>query len=105
MTLNYHKIDPVDHQRTARQHAGETFTYGANAPGLAGAGVAVLALIVGLLALATRHLSAGLTAVILAVVLGVASAVWLRRTHRRVRDAELAWHTENADRPAPPPSS
>lgn len=97
--------DPVDHHRTFRQHAGETVTHGANAPGLAGAAVAVVALIVGLFALATGHLSAGLTAVILAAVLGTASAVWLRRTHRKVRDAELAWHAAKSDEPAPPPSS
>lgn len=103
--MNYRKIDPVDHQRTTRRHVGETFTYGANAPGLAGGGVAVLALIVGLFALATRQFSAGLTAVILGVALGAASAVWLLRTHRRVRDAELAWHAEQSDEPAPPPSS
>lgn len=103
--MDYHKGDPVDHQRTARRHAGETFAYGANAPGLAGSAVAVVALIVGLFALATGHLSAGLTAVVLAAVLGGASAVWLLRMERRVRDAELAWHAANFDEPAPPPSS
>ncbi|OBH88270.1 hypothetical protein [Mycobacterium sp. E2733] len=103
--MDYHKVDPVDHQRTARQHAGETVTYGANAPGLAGAAVAVVALIVGLFALATRHFASGLTAVILAAALGAASAVWLVRTHRRVRDAELAWHAANSGEPAPPPTS
>ncbi|OBI35094.1 hypothetical protein A5709_19265 [Mycobacterium sp. E1386] len=105
MTLNHQKADPVDHQRTARQHAGETVTYGANAPGLAGSAVAVVALIVGLFALATRHFAAGLTAVILAALLGAASAVWLLRTHRRVRVAELAWHAAHSDEPAPPPTS
>lgn len=103
--MNSHNRDPVDHQRTARQHAGETVTNGANAPGLAGSAVAVAALIVGLFALATGHLSAGLTAVILAAALGAASGVWLVRMHRRVRDAELAWHAANSDEPAPPPTS
>lgn len=103
--MNSHNRDPVDHQRTFRQHAGETVANGANAPGLAGSAVAVLALIVGLFALATRHLSAGLTAVVLAALLGAASAVWLARTHRKVRDAEVAWHAANSDRPAPPPTS
>lgn len=97
--------DPVDHARTTRQHAGETFTYGANAPGLAGAAAALVALIVGLFALATRHPSTGWAGVIVAVVLGVLSAAWLLRTHRKVRDAERAWHATNSDEPAPPPSS
>lgn len=78
---------------------------GANAPGLAGSAVAVVALTVGLFALATGHAPAGWTAVVLAVVLGAASAVWLVRTHRRVREAELAWHAANSDEPAPPPAS
>ena len=99
--MNYRNGDPVDHHRTARRHAGETFTYGANAPGLAASAVAVVALIVGLFALATRHVAA----VILAAVLGAASAVWLLRTHRSVRAAELAWHAAHSDEPAPPPSS
>lgn len=103
--MNPRNGDPVDHQRTFRQHAGETVTNGANAPGLAGSAGAVLALIVGLFALATRHFSVGVTAVVLAAVLGAASAVWLARTHRKVREAELAWHAANSDEPAPPPSS
>jgi hypothetical protein len=32
---------PVDHERTTRQHAGESLKNGANAPGLAGLAVAV----------------------------------------------------------------
>lgn len=103
--MNYRNGDPVDHHRTSRRHAGETFTDGANAPGLAGSAVAVVALIVGLFALATRHPAAGVAAVILATMLGAASAVWLLRTHRRVREDELAWHAAHSDEPAPPPSS
>lgn len=105
MTLKYRKIDPVDHERTSRRHAGEAVTYGANAPGLAGAGVAVVALTVGLFAVATGHVLAGVTAVILAAVLGLPSAAWVARTHHRVRHAELRWHAEKSDEPAPPPSS
>ncbi len=105
MKLNYHKSDPVDHERTFRQHAGESLIYGANAPGLAGAAVAVVAVVVGLFSFATVHVLAGATAAILAAALGVASVAWLARTHRQVRDAELRWHAENSDEPAPPPSS
>ncbi|OBH24196.1 hypothetical protein A5692_05155 [Mycobacterium sp. E342] len=105
MQVNYHNGDPVDHHRTARRHAGETLTYDANAPGLAASAVAVVALVVGLFALATGHLAAGVAAVFLSAVLGAASALWLLRAHRRVRDAELAWHAAHSDEPAPPPSS
>jgi hypothetical protein len=105
VTLSSRESDPVDHARTTRQHAGETFTYGANVPGLAGAAVALVALIIGLFASATKHASVGWAGVGVAVVLGVLSAAWLLRTHRKVRKAERAWHAANSDEPAPPPSS
>ena len=103
--VGYSQDDPVDHERTFRRHAGETVTHGANAPGVYGVIVAAGALVIGLCAFATGHIVAGSTAVILAAVLGAASAAWLARSHRKVRDAELRWHAENSDEPAPPPSS
>jgi hypothetical protein len=105
LKLNHRNSDPVDHARTTRRHAGEALAHGANAPALAGSAVAVLALIGGLFALATGNVTAGSVAVIVAGVLGAASAAWLLHTHRKVRAAELAWHAENSDQPAPPPSS
>jgi Flp pilus assembly protein TadB len=105
MTLTYRKNAPVDHARTTRQHAGESLTNGANAPGLAGSALAVIALTVGLFAVAAGHLMGGAIALIVAVILGGLSAAWLLRTHRRVRDAELRWHAAHSDRLAPPPSS
>ena len=48
--------DPVDHSRTARQHAGETMKAGVNAPGLIATGVGVVALLL-LLAGAFRLLA------------------------------------------------
>jgi hypothetical protein len=98
--LKTRKADLVDHSRTFRQHAGETFTYGAHTPGVAGVAVAVVALVIGLCAFATGH-----TAVIVAAVLGAVATVWLLHTHRQVREAELRWHAENSDAPAPPPAS
>lgn len=59
--MNSHKTDPVDHHRTFRRHAGETVTNGANAPGLAGSALAVLALIVGLFAFATGGVAVACT--------------------------------------------
>lgn len=103
--LDHLKRDPVDHARTTRQHAGESFNYGANAPGLAGVALGVIALIVGLFALASRHVAVGLAAVVVAIVLSAAGGAWLSRTHRKVRDAEVRWEAMNSDNPTPPPSS
>lgn len=99
------KVDPVDHSRTFRQHAGESLTYGANVPGLVAAAVGVAALVVGVFGFATGQLAAGAIAVTVAALLGAGSAGWLVRTHRKVRAAELRWYAANSDDPAPPPSS
>jgi Flp pilus assembly protein TadB len=105
MTVDYRKNAPVDYARTTRQHAGESLRDEANVPGLAGSAVAVIALTVGLSAVATGHLAAGASALIVAVLLGGLSAAWLLHAHRKVRDAELRWHAAHSDQPAPPPSS
>ena len=105
MTLDHQKNAPVDYARTTRQHAGESLRNGANVPGLAGSAVAVIALTVGLFAVAAGHLAAGAIALVVAVVLGALSAAWLLRAHRKVRDVELRWHAAYSDQPAPPPSS
>lgn len=97
--------DPVDHSRTFRQHAGESMNKGANAVGIAGVGVGVVALVIGLFALATGQATSGWVALIVAVAAIAAGLAWLNRTHRRVRAAELEWHAAHADEPAPPPSS
>jgi hypothetical protein len=96
---------PVDHERTTRQHAGESLKNGANAPGLAGLAVAVVALIIGLYALAMGSVAVGSVALILAVVSGSVGSAWLVYAHRRVRIAELHWRATHSDEPAPPPSS
>ncbi|WP_231993902.1 hypothetical protein [Mycobacterium sp. 852002-50816_SCH5313054-b] len=72
---------------------------------MAGAAAAVVALVIGLCAFGTQHLAAGSTAVIVAALLGTVAAVWMLRSHREVRAAELRWHAGNSDRPAPPPAS
>lgn len=105
MTLDCRKNTPVDHARTTRQHAGEALKNGANAPGLAGAAVAVIALTVGLFAVAAghpggrRHRSDRGRRTWRAQR-GVAAAC-----PRKARDAELRWHASHSERPAPPPSS
>lgn len=99
------KMDPVDHSRTFRQHAGETFTYGPHTTGVAGVAAAVVALVIGLCAFATGHVGGGVAAVVAAAVVGALATVWLLRSHHKVRAAELRWHREHSDEPAPPPAS
>lgn len=97
--------DPVDHERTTRQHAGESLKGGGNAPGLVAIAIGVVALIVGLFALATKHLDVGVVAVILAAVAAAGGVSWMMVSHSRVRNAELHWAATHSDDPAPPPSS
>ena len=99
------EIDPVDHDRTTRQHAGETMKNGRNAVGIAGVAFGVIALVIGLAALAAGHTTAGLVGIVVAVVVGAAGLIWLRRAHQKVREAELQWHNARSDEPAPPPTS
>ncbi|WP_231990139.1 hypothetical protein [Mycobacterium sp. 852002-51971_SCH5477799-a] len=73
MTLDHRKNAPVDHARTTRQHAGESLKNGANVPGLAASAAAVIALTVGLFAVATGHPAVGASALIVAVALGALS--------------------------------
>jgi hypothetical protein len=97
--------DPVDHSRTFRQHAGETVTHPPHAPGVYGVVAAATALVLGLCAFATGHPVAGCVAAVPAAVLGAASAAWLLHSHRKVRIAEVRWHEEHCEEPAPPPAS
>ncbi|ODR03965.1 hypothetical protein AWC25_10385 [Mycobacterium sherrisii] len=96
---------PVDHERTTRRHAGETLKNPANAPGVAAMVLAVAALTFGLYEFAARQVGEGLVAVVLALVLGAFGAVWLARTHRKVREAERHLSALAADEPPPPPTS
>jgi hypothetical protein len=97
--------DPVDHARTTRQHAGESLKDGTNAPGLVAVAASVVALVLGLCALASGHLVVGLAAVVLSALAGAVGIAWLTFAHRRVRDLELRWAAEYSDEPAPPPTS
>lgn len=99
------EIDPVDHYRTTRRHAGESMKNGANAPGIIAVAAGVIALVVGLAAFATHHTSVGVAAVLVALAVGAAGLVWLRHTHQQVRAAELQWHHAHSDDAAPPPAS
>ena len=61
--------DPVDHSRTARQHAGETMKAGVNAPGLIATGVGVVAFFFGFAALATGEPVFGIVGMVLDQIL------------------------------------
>lgn len=98
-------MDPIDHERTTRRHAGETVNNGANVPGLLIGAVAVVALAVGVYGLADGSAAVGVAALILAALSGVFSALWLLRTHRGVRETELRRHAARSDEPPPPPTS
>lgn len=104
-TLEDPSTDPVDHDRTTRQHAGEAMKNGVNAVGIAAVGIGVVALIIGLFAFATGNPGAGTAGVVIAVLVAAGGLAWLRRTHNRVRAAELEWHDAHSDRPAPRPTS
>jgi protein-S-isoprenylcysteine O-methyltransferase Ste14 len=97
--------DPVDHARTTRKHAGETFKNGANAPGLIAVALGVVALVAGLFGVAAGHSTIGILALALAAIAGVAGLAWLAYTHRQVRKAELVWHQTHSNEPASPPAS
>lgn len=103
--MDHSKIDPIDHDRTTRKHAGETMKDGANAPGLVAVAVGILTLVVGLFFLATGNALVGWVALVLAVTIGVGGLSWLAYAHRRVRKAEQRLYAETFDQPAPPPAS
>ena len=97
--------DPVDHSRTARQHAGETMKAGVNAPGLIGVALGVLAFVVGLAGFATGTSTTGIIGFVLAVVLIGGGLAWLAFTHRKVHERQIAWHREHPEVPYEPPTS
>jgi uncharacterized membrane protein YebE (DUF533 family) len=97
--------DPVDHARTTRKHAGETFKNGANAPGLIAVAFGVVALVAGLFGVAAGHSTIGVFALAVAALAGIAGLAWLAYTHTQVRKDELAWQAAHSNDPAPPPTS
>ncbi|MBX9642113.1 MAG: hypothetical protein K2X97_21030 [Mycobacteriaceae bacterium] len=103
--MTHPSTDPVDHDRTTRQHAGEAMKNGVNAVGIAAVGIGVVTLMIGLFAFATGNSGVGTVGVVIAVLLAAAGLGWLRRAHNRVRAAELQWHDAHSDRAAPPPTS
>ncbi|KWX65602.1 DUF308 domain-containing protein [Mycobacterium sp. NAZ190054] len=97
--------DPVDHARTTRQHAGETMKAGANAPGLVSVGIGVLSLVIGLFSFANSSPTAGIVAVVLAVLFIAGGLAWLARTHRKVQQKQVDWHQKHPEAHYEPPTS
>ncbi|WP_374159008.1 hypothetical protein ACEWX3_06570 [Mycobacterium sp. G7A2] len=98
-------LDPVDHSRTARQHAGETMKAGVNAPGLIATGVGVVAFFFGLAAFATGEPMFGTISVVLAVLLIGGGMTWVVTNHRKTHDRQKDWHREHPEVPYEPPTS
>lgn len=97
--------DPVDHARTTRPHAGETFKDGTNAPGLVAVGLAVATLVVSLYFFADGRADTGGVALAIAAVLAVGGGAWLYARHRRIRRRELDYLDTHPGAPRTPPTS
>jgi hypothetical protein len=65
---------------------------GVNAPGLIAVGIGVLSLVIGLFSLANGSRSAGVAAVVVAVLLVGGGLAWLARTHHKVQEKQQDWH-------------
>lgn len=98
-------VDPVDHSRTTRQHAGETMKNGANAPGLVLVALGIVSMVLALAAFATGNSMAGTVAAPIAVIAAVAGGSWLFIAHRRVRNHEIHRAAAHPSAEAPPPTS
>ena len=98
-------IDPVDHSRTTRAHAGETMKNGANAPGLVMMAVAIVCMVVGLGGAASGTSTLAVIALPLAGALAIAGGAWLFLAHRRVRQQELDWAAAHPRADVHPPTS
>lgn len=72
--------DPVDHARTTRSPAGESFTKGQNAPGLLAVAVAIVVLVVSVYYFVTGQPAVGGTTLIIAAALGFMGGWWLSMT-------------------------
>jgi hypothetical protein len=103
--LDHTRNDPVDRERTTRQHAGESLLHGPNTPGIFGVAVGVVALVIGLLSLARGEETTGTVAIALAAGSAAAGVGWIMFAHRHVRRTEVTSAAAPLDRPPPPPAS
>lgn len=96
--------DPVDHSRTARRFTGEAMKNTRTSPGLASAGLGVLALVCGLNLLALGHIATGVLVGLVAAAAGTLGVLLMLAQHRRVVRHELAWLAEHPDVKYEPPT-
>lgn len=96
--------DPVDHARTARRFTGEAMKNTRTTPGLALAGVALSAFVVGVYLLAVGHATDAVLVVATATALGTIGVNWVLAEHRRVVRHELRWLAEHPGVPPEPPT-
>ncbi len=85
-------IDPVDHARTFRPHAGESLKDRVAWPGLAFIALGVLSVVLGLAAAAYMFYGWTLVAGIAALVFFFLGWLWMHVERRRVRQMEAEWH-------------
>ena len=97
--------DPIDHHRTTRAHAGQNMKNTAAMPGLVFVAFGVIAFVLGLAALASRHYQAAEICFVVAVAAAVIASSWLYAQRRRVRNLEEKYLKEHPQaQPAPPDS-
>ncbi|SHR91068.1 UsfY protein [Mycobacteroides abscessus subsp. abscessus] len=89
-------IDPVDHARTFRPHAGESLKDRVAWPGLAFIALGVLSVVLGLAAAAYMFYGWTLVASIAALVFFFLGWLWMHVERRRVRRMEAEWHQEHS---------
>jgi hypothetical protein len=97
--------DPVDHSRTTRPHAGETWKDNVNLPAIVLVLISIVLFVSSLAAFATRHHDVGLMLVGISVGGFAVSMIWLYLEHRRVRRIEERWYSEHPDAVRQRPSS
>jgi hypothetical protein len=83
--------DPIDHHRTTRQRAGESMKSGARMPGLVLLAAGVVAFVICLAGFATRAVTFGVGAAVVALLAIGAGFAWLGMDSRRVRQVERDW--------------
>jgi FtsH-binding integral membrane protein len=90
-------LDPVDHVRTTRSHAGESMIDVAGWPGYLLLAAGLIAVVGCLAAFGTGHQSQGMTTGVIAIVALTFGLVWLTFEHRRVRRIEDRWYAAHPE--------
>lgn len=103
--MDHPRTDPVDHERTKGRQAREPLLHGPHVPGIFGVAVGLVALLLGLFALASGDDTTGTVAIAVAAGSAAFGVGWLVTVHRRAHGAEDDSAATHPDPPAPPPTS